>query len=88
MQARYIYQVTDVSDFDKDFVKVLAYKMAAEAGFAVTNQKSVQETWEAKYQDALSRCKGRKSHESGYPQSGGPPRDAVCNKWIKARRSR
>jgi hypothetical protein len=84
IQARYVRQVTDVTAFDKDFVKILSYKLA-EAAFAVTNQKSVQELWEGKYEKELSRGKGRKSQESGSPQSG-PPRQVVCNRWTNARR--
>lgn len=86
LQTRYIFSETDVTKFDKDFVKVLAYKMAAESAFAITNQKALQETWEGKYEKELSRAKGRKSQESGYPQSGGPPRNMVSNKWINSRR--
>jgi len=85
IQARYIYAVTDVTKFDKDFVKVLDYKMAAEAAPHVTNQTSVAEKWEAKYEKELQRTKGRKSQESGSPQNG-PPRQVVANRWVNSRR--
>lgn len=86
LSARYIYQETDVTKFDKDFVKVLSYKMSAETALAITNQRAIAEDREAKYEKELSRCKGRKSQESGSPQSDGPPRHITTNKWTNARR--
>lgn len=86
ISALYIYQETDVTKFDKDFVKVLSYKMSAEAALAITNQRSISEDREGKYEKELGRCKGRKSQESGHPQTGGPPREVIVNKWTRARR--
>lgn len=81
IQARYVAAITDVTKFDKDFVKVLVYKLNAEAAPHVTNQTSVSEKWEAKYEKELARAKGRKSQEAG------SVRKVVANSWINARKA-
>jgi len=87
LRGRYLYQVSTVSSMDKDFIKLLQYKIAAEAAYAITNQTSIGEKWEQKYEKERARAKGRKSQESGYPQSGGPPRDIVHDEWLNSRNS-
>ena len=86
IQAQYVAQITDVTKFDKDFVKVLVYKMNAEAAFHVTNQSSVAEKWEGKYEKELAKAKGRKSQESGSPQKG-RLRRITAKTWTNARKA-
>lgn len=84
LQGTYIFQATDVSTFDKDFVKVLAWKLAFEGGYAVTNQSALVDRMEKYYKETLRDAKGRKSQESGYPQNN-PSKRAVSNQWLRKR---
>lgn len=86
LEGLYVFQETTVTSFDKDFVKVLAWKLAYEGGYAVTNQSALVDRMEARYEKELRMAKGRKSQESGYPQSN-PSKRVVSNQWIRRRTS-
>ena len=62
-KIKYITQITDTSQFSKSFVTAFAARLAAEAAYALTNSKTLQEKKFEEYGAKLSQAKSTDGQE-------------------------
>lgn len=68
VSVKYISRVIDVSKFDDNFCEVLAWALAADIAYAVTQSTAQKESAEKSYQSELAQAR------SFNAQQGSPPR--------------
>jgi hypothetical protein len=76
VRIQYVKRVTDVAQFDDNFCEVLAWGLAADIAYALTQSTQQKESAEKSYQRALAEAR------SFNAQQGSPPRvvaDQVFN---------
>jgi len=61
---KYIANITDPNEYTSQFIMVLAYRMAAELSYAITNNKATAELVNSVYQTRLQAAKETDAQES------------------------
>lgn len=59
----YTKRVTDTTKYSPSFVNALAYRLAAELAMAITNDKTIAQSMQALYQNALLSAQGTDAQE-------------------------
>jgi len=61
---KYIKRVTDTSQFSSEFAEVLAWRIASEIAYSVTQSSSLRDSADAKYERALRQARSFDAQES------------------------
>jgi hypothetical protein len=76
----YVADVLDVSKFDDNFCEVLAWAVASDIVYALTQSTSQVELVEAKYQQALQLARSFNAQEGSLPR-------VIADNWLDRRRT-
>ena len=77
-KIRYIYDLTDVSQFDASLAEALSCALAADLGYAITQNASLTQAAEAKYKEAIKISRSMDAQE-------GIPDQYDDDEWITSR---
>lgn len=77
-KCRYISRVTNPALFDRSFAEALAFRLAADVGYSITQSTQLQQAMLAMYEMKLKMARSMDAQE-------GTPEDIIEDNWIKRR---
>lgn len=77
-KCRYIARVTNTALFDRSFAEALAFRLAADVGYSITQSTQLQQAMLAMYEMKLKIARSMDAQE-------GTPEDLIEDNWIKRR---
>jgi len=77
-KCRYISRVTNPALFDRSFAEALAFRLAADIGYALTQSSQLQQSMLAMYEVKLRMARSIDAQE-------GTPEEIIADSWIKDR---